>query len=273
MRKPLATLFILAISMSLAACADNDRITVRELGDRAGLSAPVESAAEQALRATGIVERSDSLIMSTHFVESDNPDIPPARIWTDCSGDSCTLTDSLSGASHTVSLTDLEIMADASEALGTRHGVTLTWDESRHDGADATALGAWMDHGAVLLQTSIARTEEADLDIRSAIVVGNATDMPLTGSATWLGLMAGTPVAGEARGNRLIGTAALNYDMDAGGGLDVAFSAITDVDRNRPHTTATILFPDVPLVPGGTFETGRTGDRIHGALNEAATRS
>ena len=78
--------------------------------------------------------------------------------------------------------------------------------------------------------------------------------------------MVGTPVAGEGRGNRLTGTAAPNYDMDAGGGLDIAFSGITDVDRNRPHTSGTILFPDVPLGAIETFETGRTGNCIQGAF-------
>ena len=58
----------------------------------------------------------------------------------------------------------------------------------------------------------------------------------MTGGATWLGLMVGTPISGSARGDRLQGTAALNYDL-AVGVLDAAFSSIVNIDRRAAHST------------------------------------
>ena len=78
--------------------------------------------------------------------------------------------------------------------------------------------------------------------------------------------MVGTPVAGDDRGDRLIGTAALNYDMSAGGGLDVAFNGIENVDEGRAHTTPAVIFADVPIASGGTFAAGAAGDRIQGGF-------
>ena len=78
--------------------------------------------------------------------------------------------------------------------------------------------------------------------------------------------MVGTPVAGDDNGDRLIGTAALNYDMSAGGGLDVTFSGIENVDEGRAHTTPAVIFDDVPIGPGGAFEAGTVGDRIQGGF-------
>ncbi len=51
--------------------------------------------------------------------------------------------------------------------------------------------------------------------------------------------MVGTPATGSHRGDRLRGDAALNYDMSSGGGFDVAFSSIKNIDcKFRPHLTA-----------------------------------
>ena len=76
--------------------------------------------------------------------------------------------------------------------------------------------------------------------------------------------MIGTPVAGDDTGDRLIGTAALNYNMSAGSGLDVAFSGIENIDKGPAHSTETVIFPDVPIGPGETFKAGVASDRIQG---------
>ena len=92
---------------------------------------------------------------------------------------------------------------------------------------------------------------------------GERTDMPLSGSATWLGLMVGTPIAGNDMGDRLVGTAALNYDMTVGG-LDVAFSGIKNITRGTAHTTETVIFADLAIESDGAFKRGQAGARIHG---------
>ena len=95
---------------------------------------------------------------------------------------------------------------------------------------------------------------------------GDLTGKGLTGSATWQGLMVGTPVSGSARGDRLEGTAALNFDMDAGGGIDIAFSSIVNIDRRAPHSTPVVQFVDVAIGPRGRFEAGLAGNRVQGGF-------
>ena len=68
---------------------------------------------------------------------------------------------------------------------------------------------------------------------------------------------------GEGRGDRLVGTAALNYDM-AAGGLDAAFSGIRNIDRGTAHTT--VFFSDLEVGPDGTFSRGQSGARIQGGF-------
>ena len=87
--------------------------------------------------------------------------------------------------------------------------------------------------------------------------------MPLTGSATWLGLMVAVPIAGEDKGGSLVGTAALNHDL-AAGGLDVAFSGIKNITRGAAHTTETVMFTGLAVDAGGAFGRGQAGARIQG---------
>ena len=131
------------------------------------------------------------------------------------------------------------------------------------DGGDADSYGAWMDH-ARFGPVSQVSVDGGDVSTyRYALVAGERTDLPLTGSATWLGPMVAMPIAGENKGGSLIGTAALNYDL-AAGGLDVAFSGIKIIDRGAAHTTETVMFADLAVDSGGAFNRGPAGARIHG---------
>ena len=76
----------------------------------------------------------------------------------------------------------------------------------------------------------------------------------------------GTPVAGEDEGDRLVGTAALNYDL-AAGGLDAAFSGIKNIDRGRAHGIEAVIFADLEVGPDGTFARGQSGARIQGGFH------
>ena len=77
--------------------------------------------------------------------------------------------------------------------------------------------------------------------------------------------MVGTPTAGEGKGDRLVGDAALNHDMVAGG-LDVVFSGIANIDRGTAHATPTVQFQDVPVAADGTFARGQGGHRVQGGF-------
>lgn len=124
-----------------------------------------------------------------------------------------------------------------------------------------------MDHAGFAVQTQAATVEGIRISGRLGLSGGDLTGSRLTGSATWLGVMVGTPAAGSSRGNRLVGTAALNLDLAAGGGIDIAFSDITDIDRLAPHSTRYVIFPDVPISARGTFQAGLTGNRIQGGFD------
>ena len=124
--------------------------------------------------------------------------------------------------------------------------------------------------------------DEGRVDVRYGIAIGEASQVgelppdlpgpPLTGTATWLGLMVGTRVAGGARGERLVGDAALTCDILSGGdggtgpSLDVAFDGITNVDRGTARTVGTVLFENVSVVRDGTFARGQSGARIQGGF-------
>lgn len=265
------TASLAALFLGLTGCGGHDgpALSPEDIRERAGLEAPAESAETQNARAPAILERSDSLILSTIHAETSDPAIPRYSIHAHCSGDTCTTMNSRTGETDTSSLADSELVIGDNRVIGTAHGITLTWEtwETVHqERTDLTAFGAWMEHGSFALNTASVASEGTMIESRSAIVVGDLTNRPLTGGATWLGIMVGTPVAGEDRGDRLVGTAALNYDMEVGGGLDVAFSGIRNIDEGGAHPIEAVIFPDVPISSRGTFETGLAGDRIQGAF-------
>lgn len=101
-----------------------------------------------------------------------------------------------------------------------------------------------------------------------AFAPGDLAERSLTGSATWLGIMVGTPVAGDAQGDRLVGTAALNYDMDVGR-LDAAFSGIKNIDRGTAYPVEALIFANLAVDPDGTSSTGQSGTRIQGGFHGA----
>ena len=260
-----------AAVLSLAACGGGDMnsrpaLGLDEIRDLTGLSAPVETATAQQARQQEILSRADSLILSTMHVEAVLPDETRAfRQLSECSGAECELLDPASGETDTVSVDDSEIVLGDAEAIGSAHGITLMSESSHHKGWDMTSLGAWMQHGSFALNSLRRVGEEAEIDALDTMVLGDLTARPLTGDATWLGVMVGTPVAGDDRGDRLVGTAALNYDMSAGA-LDAAFSGIRNIDRGTAHGVETAIFSDLEVGADGTFARGQSGARIQGGF-------
>ena len=199
--------------------------------------------------------------MSTWHGETSHAEVPSLRIRARCTETRCDLYDPTIGYNNSLHLTDLDLSDVPKAAVGTRHGVTLmSWSES-----DYTAYGAWIKHGGFAVVTEDYVVDDVRIDVRYGFAGGDLTGTRPTGSATWLGLMVGTPATGAHRGDRLQGDAALNYDMDAGG-LDVGFSSIKNIDRGRAHSTPTVLFTDVPISSRGTFQAGVTGNRIQGGF-------
>lgn len=214
--------------------------TVAQIQTLTRLAAPVEIALAQVVRAPAIVSNSDSLVLSSLHGETSNPSVPTFRLASRCSGDSCVVTNTITGQAVSFSLHSLEFdEGGASQPIGTAHGVTLMWET----GEDADALGAWMDHSGFAVQMEAFAIEDVDVDARYSIAGGDLTGTAPNGSATLPGLMVGAPVTGSARRDRLAGTAAFNYDVSLGT-LDAGFSSIKNIDRGRPHSTETVLFQD-----------------------------
>ena len=183
----------------------------------------------------------------------------------DCSGAACQLLDPTTGDTETAGLDTAVMGLGDAEAIGSAHGITLMSRSGSQMGVDVTSLGAWMEHGSFALDGQRAVGEEVESDTLHALALGDLTDGPLTGSATWLGIMVGTPIAGDDRGDRLVGTAALNYDMSAGG-LDAGFSGIKNIDRGTAHGVEAVIFSDLAVGPDGTFARGQSGARIQGGF-------
>ncbi len=259
----------MAAVLSLAACggdsAPERALTTAEIRELTGLSAPVETAEVQQERSLDVFARADSLILSTMHGETGNAEIPTFRLLTQCSGTQCTVTEPLSGAVDTIELANTPLRQGAATAIGSKHGITLLWESSTHTGADLASLGAWLEHGSFAILNERQTSEEGTVDVWYGIAVGELTGTPPAGSATWLGIMVGTPVDGDAHGERLVGTAALNYDM-AVGGLDAAFSGIKNIDRGTAHDVETVIFSNLVVGPDGTFATGESGTRIQGGF-------
>ena len=76
--------------------------------DHTGLAPPTETPAEQLERALDLRVRSDPLLLSTLYAETDLPEAPAFRLLTACSGTQCTLTHFVTSASKSFALSNQE---------------------------------------------------------------------------------------------------------------------------------------------------------------------
>ena len=269
MRFHVACVLGAAATLSLAACGgggSQPTLGLDDIRELTGLSAPVETGPAQQARRQDILARADSLVVSTVHWELALADGTLAvRQLAECSGAECELLDPATGETDTFGLDAATVELEDAEPIGSAHGITLMSIGEQRMGVDATSLGAWMEHGSFALNGLRVVGEDFESNILRAVALGDLTDRPLTGSATWVGIMVGTPVVGDDRGDRLVGTAALNYGMPTGG-LDVGFSGIRNIDRGTAHSTEAVLFTGLEVGPDGTFSRGQSGGRIEGGF-------
>ncbi len=266
----------LAALLSLAACGGGSvserTLTPAEIRALTGLAAPTDTPEAHQERNLDIFARADSLMLSTMHGETGDAEVPAFRLLTRCSGTQCTVTEPLSGAIDTIDLVNTPLRQGAATAIGSKHGITLWWESSNHTGADLASLGAWLEHSSFAVLNESQTSDEGTVDVWYGIALGELAGTPPAGSATWLGIMVGTSAAGKARGERLVGDAALTWELPSGGegsgpSLDVAFGGITNIDRGAAHTVETVLFENLAVGPDGTFSRGQSGARIHGGFH------
>ena len=260
---------LLSASLVLSACLGGEsdfRPGPESIRELTGLAPPAETAAAQTARGPDIVSRMDSLIISARHIETSLAEAP-AYLRADCAGTRCEFFDPETGMLETtIDLPDLRFSRVVPEPIGSRHGITLmSWEGRLDEQTEFEAYGAWMEHGGFSIRSEAVVIEGVGTVFRGGLAGGDLTGARPTGSATWLGLMVGTPATGNARGDRLQGIAALNYDMDAGG-LDIGFSSIKNVDRGADHSTPVVMFDDITIASDGTFQAGATGNRIQGGF-------
>ena len=239
-------------------------------------AAPAETYENQEARARGIFERSDSLLYSAWFVESNFPGLPFYTVAPVCSGPVCTITDEATGRSETFDKFDLSDDFGERRPVLTRNGITTieAFNEQLAEYEayrDFRSYGSWLSHSAFAVESFSAEFElengfELVLNVRAALVGGERTGDRPAGTATWRGVMVGTTHTGPVRGDVLQGDAALTFTMAEGGSMQAAFTDIVNLDRGRPHATPGVRFTDVPVSGDGTFRKGKLGQRIHGAL-------
>ena len=257
-------------SMSERATTDGEISELESIRRLTGLSAPPGTRDAQ-YRPAEILARSDSLILSTIHGETGNADLPTFRHATQCSGTQCTVTEPLTGTVDTIDLPDTPLWLGDTTAIGSKHGIVLTSESSTDTGAYVASLGAWLEDSSFAIHNERRTGEEGTVDVRYGVAFGDLTGSAPAGSATWLGIVVGTPVTGDARGERLVGDAALTWDLPSGGGgsgpsLDVAFGGIKNIDRGTAHAVETVLFENVAVGADGTFAAGFVGSRIQGAF-------
>ncbi|MYK32080.1 MAG: transferrin-binding protein-like solute binding protein [Boseongicola sp. SB0670_bin_30] len=259
----------LAAILSLAACSETSSGTAPSPGDIrevTGLPVPAETAQAQQARQRDISSRADSLIRSTLHIETVSPDATRRfRLISDCSGTVCHATEPTTGVIDTSRIEPGEPELGDAVAIGSAHDITLMSESLIGTDKSITDFGAWMRHSAFALSTHREVSEELDFTSVSSNALGQLTGRPPAVSATWLGIMVGTLVAGEHEGDRLVGEAALNYDLDSGG-LDAGFHGIKNIDRGVAHSDEPVFFVDLAVEPDGTFARGQSGTRIHGAF-------
>ena len=246
--------------LSLAACG-SDRGDA-SLASPTASQFPVETPADQATRASGLVGRIDSLIVSSIVGESTHPRFPTFQVETDCEGTRCSWSEPTAGFSGSFGLRDFRVSSGVSRALLTRNGITLL--EGR--GATVESYGAWMDHAVFALQNERTMVGGIAVSAHYGVAGGDLTGVAPDIAATWRGVMVGT-TGGALGGRPLQGDAALHYTLGgAGGSLDAAFTDIRDLYSGAAHATPSLNFNGVPVAADGSYRFGEAGDRIQGGF-------
>ncbi|MDE2774286.1 MAG: hypothetical protein OXI46_11380 [Gemmatimonadota bacterium] len=253
------------VVLSLAGCGGGSGggpgpVQTPDVQTLTGSQAPVETAADQNARAPAMLARADFLAVTTLHGETSDSNIPTFKLRSSCSATRCTFTEPQSGYGWVVDTADLEFSGET-EAILTKHGITMGLTRA----PEYRGYASWMTYGAFGVGDERATIEGVSVRGRYALAGGDLTGSRPSGSATWRGLMAGTPATGVGRGQILQGDATLTYRLS--GTLDASFTNIKNIDTLRAHAVTSARFTGIPVAANGTFSAGGTGNKIQGGFH------
>ena len=177
-------------------------------------------------------------------------------------------------------VTRKDLIPEDWNAVMTKNGITtIAWNGKKLGGSmqsvsyDADAYGSWMDYsGFAVFNTKVNGdyNATAQFGMASGDLHGREPKS-VYDTATWSGLMVGTPTSGADKGDQLQGKAVLTYsnhpdDDPANSTVDVAFTEIKNLDRLRNHSVTTISFNNIPVGSDGTFKSASNDKDIQGAF-------
>ncbi|MCY4305056.1 MAG: hypothetical protein OXC62_09820 [Aestuariivita sp.] len=212
-------------------------------------------------QARSIIARTDSLISAALYGETSRDELPNFRIEADCSVEQCIYRETQSGIARFFTLREL-----------TNVEPTLAFVDNdmsiyRSEENDTIRYYGLMNHSVFGFGTTYdQRSPRSNIDFwgRTAIVGGDLTRSRPESTATWNGIMLGTPSGTAGRTAVLRGAAQLTYDMDRQQ-IDAAFTNIRN-QNGRAYAVRSIRFDDIPVTANGLFNDERAGDSIQGAF-------
>ncbi len=219
---------------------------------------PQETPAEASSRLRDVVSRTDSVLVSTWFLQPQDPSDPTLHAQSSCAATTCMFHEPRNDLSWTVSEDDLQYDPTVNKTILSKHGITMSKGSLSYGSLmDHSFFSAFSDHDDVI--------EGVNVWSRFSYAGGELTGSRPSTSANWHGIMVGVPLVASARNKFLQGDAVLTYDF-SGSSLDALFTNIKDITRNRAHSVSSVGFSDVPVDSSGTFQAATTGNRIQGGL-------
>lgn len=177
----------------------------------------------------------------------------------DCQGASC----EIGGSQYYIS--DFDFDSGTYEGVMTRNGVRVGQGAARSQVGDGTetvlVYGGWLQHNFFFAEGYLYEDREVAGAVAYAASVGDATgSVPVSGSATWRGVMAAAEIVRE---EAVQGDATLTADF-AASNIDVAFTNIRDTETGAAR--ASIMFDNVPFTSDGfaSHANGRIEGKFYG---------
>ena len=224
-------------------------------------SPPIETAAEQDIRARELFPRSDSLFHTEAAYDFDNADSRDYLTDVECSGSRCvhSFPSFSGGGTATIDLSSGSFRVG--ETLLTRNGITieLVTEDDREE------IGSTL-HDSAFESGYVRDNVEPAVSIRASDAFGDLTGSATSVSGTWRGMMTAVTTEND---DLLLGDAVLRYSAsESGGSLSAEFSNIVNFSRNRAYVQrSNVVFSNVPIRSDGTFNRSSSSfSKIQGAF-------